>query len=78
MEIKVISQNGCSPCQMVKAYLNNENVEYMDINISNDPKAVDKYGIMSTPVTILVDEDEEIARVNGFNTSELDALIEQL
>lgn len=78
MNIKVISQNGCNPCQMVKNYLTEEGVEFEEVNISNDHDAIDVYSVMSTPVTILFDEDEEIARVNGFRPDDLDVLISQL
>lgn len=80
MKLVVVSQNGCNPCTMVKNFLNGEGVEFESVNISETPDAIEEYGVMSTPVTILIDEEEgeEVARVAGFNPPQLEVLIEQL
>lgn len=78
MELIVISQHGCNPCRMVKNYLNSENVEYTEVNVTEDPSKIDEYNVMSTPVTILLENGEEVARVAGFKPDELETLITQL
>ena len=80
MKIVLISQQGCNPCTMVKNYLLDNDVEFEYVNITEFPEKVIDYNIMSTPVTILIDEDEdeEVARVAGFEPSHLDVLISQL
>lgn len=78
MYIVVVSQNGCNPCQMVKNFIKNEDIEFTEVNISTDSDAIEKYGVMSTPVTILFDGDEEIARVVGYNPPDIETLISQL
>ena len=57
---------------------NNEEVEFTEYNITNSPEKIKEFEIMSTPVTILMDEDEEIARINGFSPDDLLALAEQI
>lgn len=76
MEIIVISQNGCVPCQHVKHFLNSTEVEYTEVNISEDSSAIEKYGIMSTPVTILKEGDEEIKRASGSEMSKIVDIVE--
>lgn len=80
MKLVVVSQNGCTPCTMVKNFLNGEGVVFDEVNITTNPEAIEEYGVMSTPVTILIDEDddEEIARVAGFDPPQLEVLISQL
>lgn len=78
MELFVLSQTTCAPCKILKNYLKNEEVEFTEININVEPEAVEKYGITSTPVTILMDGEEEIVRVHGFAPDQLEDLIEQL
>ena len=86
MELLVVSQKGCAPCKLVKNHLNVNGVEYKEFNITTQDSieiesqtfTVDDLGVMSTPVTILFDGDEEIARVAGFNTDELNVLASQL
>ena len=77
MQIVVLSQNACNPCTEVKNFLTDEGVEFIEINISEKPNAVEEFNIMSTPVTILFDEGEEIVRVNGYKRMDLEALINQ-
>lgn len=78
MNIKVITQDECSPCQMVKNYLNKNDVEFEEVNIGGNFDLADEYNVMSTPVTILFEDDEEVARIIGFNPSDLDVFISQL
>lgn len=78
MKLIVLSQTTCAPCKILKNYLNSEEVEFTEINIDIEPEAIEKYGITSTPVTVLMDDEEEIVRVHGFSPDQIDDLIEQL
>ena len=78
MKLVVVSQNGCNPCTMVKNFLANEDVDFEVVNLSETPEKQEDFGVMSTPVTILFDEDEEVSRVAGFKPDELEVLVSQL
>lgn len=78
MKLVVITQTVCPYCDRVKNFLHGQDINFSAVNVDNDKNAIEEYGVMSTPVTILFDEDEEIARVVGFNPPELAVLIEQL
>jgi glutaredoxin len=86
MKLVVVSQNGCVPCMHVKNFLKGNDVEFTEFNINTDDFVLiegkevtrEELGIMSTPVTILFDGDEEIARVAGKDLGDLETLIEQL
>lgn len=76
--IKIYKQN-CNPCTMVSGYLDSKEVAYEEYDIMKNTDLAVKYGIMSVPVVILLDdEDKEIGRSNGFNPPELEQLIAQL
>lgn len=78
MKLIVVSQTTCAPCKILKNYLKNEEIPFTEINVTEKPKYIEEFSISSTPVTILMDEDEEVARVNGFNPDEILELSEQL
>lgn len=85
MELIVLSQTVCSGCKKLHNKLEElkkeSSFEYTEINIDDQPEAVAKYNIMSTPVTILMDEEEEITRVVGYsfkNEEDIEELIDQL
>lgn len=78
MEIVLLSQDNCGPCKMLKKYMDREGIEFREINISKEPEQADKYGIMSTPVTILEDEGEEVTRFNGFSPDKVEEFAEYL
>jgi thioredoxin 1 len=64
---------------MVEQHLANNSVDYEKINIEDRPEIAMQYGVMSVPVTILLDDDgQELNRVVGFNPDEIDKLVEQL
>ena len=86
MELVVVSQNGCAPCKQVYNILNGEEVEFTVFNISEmetievqgETFTVQDLDVMGTPVPILFDEGEEIARVAGMNPQGLKMLISQM
>lgn len=72
-------QPSCRPCQMVSQFLESHNVKHEAINVLENTDVAVKYGIMSTPVTILLDDEgNEIQRVIGFKPQELEEMISKL
>lgn len=72
-------QPSCRPCQMVSQFLESHNVEHEAINVLENPDVAVKYGIMSTPVIILLDnEGNEIQRSIGFKPDEIKEMISKL
>lgn len=79
MKLIVLSQESCTPCKFVKNFLQDQNVDFETVDVQNTPKIASQFSIMSTPVTILLDnEGNEIQRVTGFNPIELTEIINKL
>jgi thioredoxin 1 len=72
-------QPSCVPCKMVSNFLHDKGVEYTTYNVLEDFEETERFFIMSTPVTILLDDDgNEVERVVGYNPGQLEELVEQL
>lgn len=78
MELLLLSQNNCAPCKELKLFLTNEEIAFTEVNLSENPDLVSTYNVMSTPVTILMDGNEEVARVNGLKKDEVLDLADEL
>ena len=79
MKILKLEKHNCRPCGMVENFLQDQNVEYDKINIEENPETSMQYGVMSVPVTLLLDDNGlEVDRVIGFNPPEIEKLIEKL
>lgn len=78
MELVVLSQNDCAPCKVLKNFLTREGVEFTEVNLSNLPHLAEHYSVMSTPVTVLEEDGEEIARVHGFVPEDIMELAENI
>ncbi|MCM3586252.1 glutaredoxin family protein [Mesobacillus maritimus] len=56
----VYTQNDCPPCKIVKMFLNEYQIEFVEKNISDDPTArkelTQTYGAYSTPTVIVENE----------------------
>lgn len=78
MKLLVLTQNNCRYCGSVKGYLDSEQVEYETINMSDHPEYLEKYDVMGAPTILLLDDEEVIAKVTGFNLEALNTLIEQI
>ena len=73
--IKVYSTPTCPYCKMVKSYLDDKNIEYVDVDVSVDEKAADemiqKSGQMGVPV---LDIDGEM--IVGFDQDKIAKALE--
>ena len=87
--LKIFSQENCRPCQILKAVIESERedleaqgvtIEHVDITpgIRDDrAEIIEKYGIMSTPVTAIERNGHKLAQVAGMvNIGELYDMIE--
>lgn len=87
--LKIFGQNGCQPCTVLKAVIEGEreDIEALGVAIEQvdltpgvrDDRAdlIAKYGIMSTPVTVLERNGHVMATVRGLvNVRELYDIIE--
>lgn len=65
-----LGKPGCTPCTQLDNHLNDLGVEFESVNILENIDVAVKYGVMSTPVLILEDDNgNELDRVMGFNPS---------
>lgn len=72
-------QPNCVPCKMVSNFLNDKGIKYTTYDVLEDFVETEKFFIMSTPVTILLDnEGNEINRVVGYDQGHLEELVSQL
>ncbi|WP_316821016.1 thioredoxin family protein [Pedobacter gandavensis] len=64
----------CSPCNMVSEYLDRKGIVYETINPFNDPELAMQFRVRSVPTVILMEAEQEMARVIGYKPEELAAL----
>ena len=63
----------CGPCKMAEPILDTLSEEYkgkieiVKLNVDENPKSAEKYGVMSIPTTILFKEGKETSRQVGFS-----------
>ncbi|MCI3197748.1 thioredoxin [Bacillus sp. HU-1818] len=79
MRLIKLEQPNCNPCKMVSNYLNQANIEYETIDVTQEPEVAARFGVMGVPVTILLnDQGEEVKRSIGFKPEELEQLLKEL
>lgn len=72
----------CGPCKMIAPMLDEldaerKDVKFVKVNIDDNPKTPDNYGVRSIPTLLLFKGGEEIARQVGAGTKEqINLLIE--
>ena len=69
MNIKLFSKNNCMQCKMAKRFLSDNNISFEEINIDNDPSAVDwlrEKGFQSVPIVT-----SDATTVVGFRPDQL-------
>lgn len=86
MKLKIATQEVCSGCRALEAYLEAKHpeLEYEEIHIDKEPDTIQEYGLMSTPTVLLWDEEGEmelsrmVGYVAGRDTEQLEELISML
>ena len=73
--IVIYTSNTCGYCHLAKDYLNENNIEFTEKNVSSDPQArkeLMSQGFMGVPVIFV---DEEV--IQGFDKDKLEALLQE-
>lgn len=55
-KITIFTQTGCEPCIMLKDWLNKNNIQFEEKNITEDPiarKKFDELGLFFTPISYI-------------------------
>ena len=79
MKIIKLEKPSCNPCTMVSNFLNSQSVDFEAFDVTENPEVGATYGVMSVPVTILLDDQgNEVKRVIGFNPDGLQEIISEL
>lgn len=63
----------CGPCKMVdpmvKKVLNNyPSIEFIKVDVEVDRELTAKFGVTSIPTMVVMKDDVEVSRLNGFNS----------
>lgn len=78
MRLIKFEQPNCGACRYLEQFLNAKGVKTDTIDVSAKPDVIEKYGIMSTPTLILLDDNgKEVDRVAGFNPSAVEELLQK-
>ncbi|MCY7830342.1 thioredoxin domain-containing protein [Bacillus inaquosorum] len=79
MRLIKLEQPNCNPCKMVSNYLEQADIQFETVDVTQEPEVASRFGVMGVPVTILLSgQGEEVKRSIGFKPDELDALINDL
>lgn len=73
-KVEIYTSNSCGYCSMAKDYFKENNIEYSEYNVSENPqyrKDLMKKGYMSVPVIIIGGEE-----VIGFDKGRIESLLE--
>ncbi|MCY7759708.1 glutaredoxin domain-containing protein [Bacillus inaquosorum] len=79
MRLIKLEQPNCNPCKMVSNYLEQADIQFETVDVTQEPEVASRFGVMGVSVTILLSgQGEEVKRSIGFKPDELDALINDL
>jgi len=79
MKLVKFEKENCGACNRVQSFLDDKGIEAEKVNPFDNPEVAGEYDIGSVPTTILVDDnDEEVQRTIGFNSSELEDIVSKL
>ncbi|MED0870385.1 thioredoxin domain-containing protein [Bacillus spizizenii] len=79
MRLIKLEQPNCNPRKMVSNYLEQADIQFETVDVTQEPEVASRFGVMGVPVTILLnDQGEEVNRSVGFKPNELDELLQEL
>lgn len=79
MKITIYSTPTCPHCVLVKDYLKQNNIDFQEIDLSQDEKAaaeiVEKTGQMGVPIIVVETDDGKEEVILGFNRELVNKII---
>lgn len=75
MKIEVFSKAKCPLCNTLKEYLKSENIQFEELRVDEDDKAMERVrnmGVQSLPVTVVNEDDKN--PILGLDMSRLETL----
>jgi glutaredoxin 3 len=80
MQVTVYSTTTCPYCQMVKDYLSQKGVGFVEKRVDQDEEAKgqmleDSGGFLGVPFTVIIKDDGSKVTVIGFDKSKLDEVL---
>ncbi|MCY9156341.1 thioredoxin family protein [Bacillus haynesii] len=79
MRLIKLEQPNCNPCKMVSNYLEQADIQFETVDVTQEPEVASRFDVMGVPVTILLnDHGEEVNRSVGFKPKELEELLKEL
>lgn len=75
MKIEVFSKAKCPLCNTLKEYLKSENIQFKELRVDEDDKAMERVrsmGVQSLPVTVVNEDDKN--PILGLDMSRLEKL----
>lgn len=81
MQITIYSTTSCPYCQMLKDYLGEKKVEYIEKLVDQDEKAKAEMlgvsgGFLGVPFSVIVKNDGSKETIIGFDKNRLDQILE--
>ncbi|MDR1568147.1 MAG: glutaredoxin-like protein NrdH [Streptococcaceae bacterium] len=72
-EIKVFSKINCMQCKMVKRFLDDKNIDYLEINVEEQPEMIDYVKSLGFQTLPVVETTNKV--FSGFRPNELKELL---
>lgn len=70
-------KNDCAPCDQVSDFLDRKGISYEKVNPFDQPDLAIRFKVRTVPTVIVLENDEEQARIIGFKPEELSAIVAQ-
>ena len=70
-------KNDCAPCDQVSDFLDRKGISYEKVNPFDQPDLAILFKVRTVPTVIVLENDEEQARIIGFKPEELSAIVAQ-
>lgn len=79
-KVLLFSKKDCTPCKMVKQYLQDKQIEVEEIDIFKSEDLVSYYDIMSVPTVLYFDGESDTPRITslGFDMQKLEQINEAI
>ena len=81
MNIKIYKTTTCPYCKMEAEYLQSKGIQFEEIYVDKDPKAVQEMiaesGQMGVPFTVITKDDGSKVSILGFDKQKLDSTLER-
>lgn len=78
IDIMILTQDGCLASFKTMQMFEEEDVEFIECNVTHNPEKINQYNLKGTPLTVMHEDGREKLSISGYNIEAIKQIISRV